>query len=50
MKNLISIDKTGNESLIGQFELFETNNSLKLKKQNNNQLILKEEWYKSFDI
>jgi N-acetyl sugar amidotransferase len=32
------------------FELFETNNSLKLKKQNNNQLILKEEWYKSFDI
>jgi N-acetyl sugar amidotransferase len=31
-------------------ELFETDNSLKLKKQNNNQLILNEEWYKSFDI
>ena len=30
-------------------ELFETDNNLKLKKQYNNQLILNQEWYRSFD-
>lgn len=32
------------------YELFETDNNLKLKKSKDNQLILNNEWYKSFEI